>query len=73
MRASGSYTRTMQDLINNNKEEAAKEFQKWHKEYWEQKKREEEEAKRSEEEAIAKSREEDEYKLYLKLKEKIEK
>lgn len=59
--------------LDGNKEEAAKEFQKWHKEYWEQKKREEEEAKRREEEALAKAREEDEYKLYLKLKDKFEK
>lgn len=63
-------TSIIRKYLDGDKEEAAKEFQKWHKEYWEQKKREEEEAKRSEEEAIAKSREEDEYKLYLKLKEK---
>lgn len=66
-------TSIIRKYLDGDKEEAAKEFQKWHKEYWEQKKREEEEAKRSEEEAIAKSREEDEYNLYLKLKEKFEK
>ena len=55
------------------KEEAANEFQKWHKEYWEQKKREEEEAKRREKEALAKAQEEAEYKRYLQLKEKFEK
>lgn len=65
-------TSIIRKYLDGDKEEA-KEFQKWHKEYWEQKKREEEEAKRSEEEAIAKSREEDEYNLYLKLKEKFEK
>lgn len=59
--------------LDGDKEEAAKEFQKWHKEYWEQKKREKEEAKRREEEALAKAREEDEYKRYLQLKEKFEK
>lgn len=59
--------------LDGDKEEAAKEFQKWHKEYWEQKKREEEEAKRREKEALAKAQEEDEYKRYLQLKEKFEK
>lgn len=59
--------------LDGNKEEAAKEFQKWHKEYWEQKRREEEEKERREEEALAKAKEEDEYKLYLKLKDKFEK
>jgi hypothetical protein len=58
--------------LDGNKEEAAKEFQQWHKEYWEQKKREQEEAKRREDEALAKKSEEDEYKLYLKLKDKFE-
>ena len=59
--------------LDGNKDEAAKEFQKWHKEYWEQKRREEEEKERREEEALAKAKEEDEYKLYLKLKDKFEK
>lgn len=59
--------------LDGDKEEAAKEFQKWHKEYWEQKRREEEEKERREEEALAKAREEDEYKRYLQLKEKFEK
>jgi len=59
--------------LDGDKEEAAKEFQKWHKEYWEQKKREEEEAKRREKEALAKAQEEAEYKKYLQLKEKFEK
>lgn len=59
--------------LDGDKEEAAKEFQKWHKEYWEQKKREEEEAERRKEEALAKEREEDEYKQYIQLKEKFEK
>lgn len=59
--------------LDGDKEESVKEFQKWHEEYWEQKKREEEEAKRREEEALAKAKEEDEYKLYLKLKDKFEK
>lgn len=59
--------------LDGDKEEAAKEFQKWHKEYWEQKKREEEEAERREEEALAKAQEEAEYKRYLQLKEKFEK
>lgn len=59
--------------LDGNKEEAAKEFQKWHKEYWEQKRREEEEKERREEEALAKAKEEDDYKLYLKLKDKFEK
>ena len=59
--------------LDGDKEEAAKEFQKWHKEYWEQKKREEEEAKRREKEALAKAQEEAEYKRYLQLKEKFEK
>ena len=59
--------------LDGNKEEAAKEFQQWHKEYWEQKKREQEEAERREKEALAKKSEEDEYNLYLKLKDKFEK
>ena len=59
--------------LDGDKEEAANEFQKWHKEYWEQKKREEEEAKRRENEALAKAQEEAEYKRYLQLKEKFEK
>lgn len=59
--------------LDGDKEEAAKEFQKWHKEYWEQKRREEEEKERREEEALAKAKEEDEYKRYLQLKEKFEK
>lgn len=59
--------------LDGDKEEAAKEFQKWHKEYWEQKKREAEEAERRDKEALAKAKEEDEYKLYLKLKDKFEK
>lgn len=59
--------------LDGDKEEAAKEFQKWHKEYLEQKQREEEEAERRKEEALAKEREEDEHKLYLQLKEKFEK
>ena len=59
--------------LDGDKEEATKEFQKWHKEYWEQKKREEEERERRENEALAKKREEDEYKRYLQLKEKFEK
>lgn len=59
--------------LDGDKDEAAKEFQKWHKEYWEQKKREAEEAERRDKEAIAKAKEEDEYKLYLKLKDKFEK
>lgn len=58
--------------LDGDKEEAAKEFQKWHKEYWEQKQREEEEAVRRKEEALAKELEEDEYKRYLQLKEKFE-
>ena len=59
--------------LDGNKEEAAKEFQTWHKEYREQKKREEEEAKRREKEVLEKAREEYEYKQYLQLKEKFEK
>lgn len=59
--------------LDGDKEEAAKEFQKWHKEYWEQKKREQEEQERREKEALAKACEEDEYKRYLQLKEKFEK
>lgn len=59
--------------LDGDKEEAAKEFQKWHKEYWEQKKREQEEQEHREKEALAKAREENEYNLYLKLKEKFEK
>lgn len=59
--------------LDGDKAEAAKEFQKWHKEYLEQKQREEEEAERREEEAIAKKKEEDEYQRYLQLKEKFEK
>ena len=58
--------------LDGDKEEATKEFQKWHKEYWEQKKREEEEAKRREKEALAKAQEDAEYKRYLQLKEKFE-
>lgn len=58
--------------LDGDKEESVKEFHKWNEEYWEQKKREEEEAKRREEEALAKAKEEDEYKLYLKLKDKFE-
>lgn len=63
----------LRKYLDGDKEEAAKEFQKWHKEYWEQKKREEEEAKRREKEALAKAQEEAEYKRYLQLKEKFEK
>lgn len=59
--------------LDGDKEEAVKEFQKWHKEYWEQKKREEEEKERREKEALAKAAEEAEYKRYLQLKEKFEK
>ena len=59
--------------LDGDKEEAAKEFQKWHKEYWEQKKREQEEEERREKEALVKACEEYEYKRYLQLKEKFEK
>ena len=47
--------------LDGNTEEAVKEFQKWHKEYWEQKHREEEH-----------ERQESEYNLFLKLKQKFE-
>lgn len=59
--------------LDGNQEEAAKEFIKWRNEYWEQKKREQEEVERREKEALTKKKEEDEYQLYLKLKEKFEK
>lgn len=66
-------TSIIRKYLDSDKAEAAKEFQKWHKEYREQKQREEEEEERREEEAIAKKKEEDEYKQYLQLKEKFEK
>lgn len=66
-------TSIIRKYLDGNKAEAAKEFQQWHKEYWEQKKREAEEAERREKEALAKAKTEDEYKLYLKLKDKFEK
>lgn len=66
-------TSIIRKYLDGSKEEAAKEFQQWHKEYWEQKKREKEEAERREKEALAKKSEEDEYKLYLKLKDKFDK
>lgn len=66
-------TKLIMKYLDGDKDEAAKEFQKWHKEYWEQKKREAEEAERRDKEALAKAKEEDEYKLYLKLKDKFEK
>jgi hypothetical protein len=66
-------TSIIMKYLDGNKEEAVKEFQKWHKEYWEQKKREKEEQERREKEALAKAREEDEYKRYLQLKEKFDK
>ena len=66
-------TAIIRKYLDGDKEDATKEFQKWHNEYWEQKKREEEEKERREEEALAKEKEEDEYKRYLKLKEKFEK
>ena len=58
--------------LDGNTEEATKEFQKWHKNYWEQKRREEEERERQEEEALAKANEKNEYNLFLKLKQKFE-
>ena len=59
--------------LDGDKEEAAKEFQKWHKEYWEQKKREQEEEELREKEALVKACEEYEYKRDLQVKEKFEK
>lgn len=58
--------------LDGNTEEATKEFQKWHKNYWEQKRREEERERQEEEEAIAKANEKNEYNLFLKLKQKFE-
>ena len=65
-------THIITKYLDGDKEEAAKEFQLWHKEYWAIKKREEEEKQRLEREAEAKAQEQRDYDTFLKLKERFE-